>query len=59
MAELQAEIVQTKLRLAEKEKKLEQLIAVHRAQILKSLSSKDETERKLAQAIAAYWGVER
>ena len=59
LAELQAEIAQARLRLAEKEKKLETLIAKHREQIRRSLLSKNETERKLAESIARWWSVKK
>ncbi len=56
--ELQGEIAQAKLRLAEMERRLETAIAAHREQIRKSLKSKDETERKLAESIKTWWEVE-
>jgi hypothetical protein len=57
VAELQAELVQTRLRLAEMERKLAPLIAAHREQIRRSLSSKDETERWLAESVFRWWEV--
>ncbi len=58
MAELQAEIAQTKLRLEIMQKRLELLTATHREQIRESLSSPDATERKMAESVAAWWGVQ-
>jgi len=57
VAELQAEIAQARLRLAEMKKRLVPLIEKHRAQIKKSLCSSDETERKMAEAVANWWQV--
>jgi len=59
VAELQAEIAQARLRLAEMEKRLVPLMERHRAEIKKSLSSDDDTERKLAESIANWWQVEK
>ena len=55
--ELQAKIAQAKARLAEMEKQLEPLIAAHREQIRRSLSSRNATERKMAASIATWWEV--
>jgi len=39
------------------EKRLVPLIQKHKAQIKKSLSSSDETQRKMAEAVANWWQV--
>jgi len=43
----------------EMEKRLMTLIEQHRSQIKRSLSSKDEMERRMAEAVANWWQVEK